>query len=404
MLQMYRRVAARLTVFVLVMLVVEFLDEFAYSALEAARPLIRDAFMLTYVEVSLITVVPVLVAILVEPVAGLFADTGKRRLLMVSGAILFGLGLILQGFAPIFSVFLVGATLQAPASGIFVSLAQASLMDDAPQRREHRMALWTFSGSLAVVTGPLLLAAMTALGSNWRPAFIGIGVLSLVVALSIALLPKNPALRSETADDVVNESNQSLRDRLKDVVALLRNRNVWRWLILLESSNLMLDVLFGLLALYMVDVVGVTPAEASLAIVVWTGVGLLGDFLLIPLLERVRGLIYLRFSASLTLILFPTFLLVDQWVGKLVLLALMGLFNAGWYAILQSKLYDTLDGQSGAVLIVGNAAGLFGTLLPLLLGMVAQRQGLEVAMWCLLAGPIALLIALPRPANSDDDV
>ena len=404
MLQMHRRVAARLTVFVLVMLVVEFLDEFAYSALEAARPLIRDAFMLTYVEVSLITVVPVLVAILVEPVAGLFADTGKRRLLMVSGAILFGLGLILQGFAPIFSVFLVGATLQAPASGIFVSLAQASLMDDAPQRREHRMALWTFSGSLAVVTGPLLLAAMTALGSNWRPAFIGIGVLSLVVALSIALLPKNPALRSETADDVVNESNQSLRDRLKDVVALLRNRNVWRWLILLESSNLMLDVLFGLLALYMVDVVGVTPAEASLAIVVWTGVGLLGDFLLIPLLERVRGLIYLRFSASLTLILFPTFLLVNQWVGKLVLLALMGLFNAGWYAILQSKLYDTLDGQSGAVLIVGNAAGLFGTLLPLLLGMVAQRQGLEVAMWCLLAGPIALLIALPRPANSDDDV
>jgi len=404
MLQMYRRVASRLTIFVLVMLVVEFLDEFAYSALEAARPLIRDAFKLTYVEVSLITVVPVLVAILVEPVAGLFADTGKRRLLMVSGAILFGLGLILQGFAPIFSVFLVGATLQAPASGIFVNLAQASLMDDAPQRRENRMALWTFSGSLAVVTGPLLLAAMTALGSNWRLAFIGIGVLSLVVALSIALLPKNPALRSETADDVVNESNQSLRDRLKNVAALLRNRNVWRWLILLESSNLMLDVLFGLLALYMVDVVGVTPAEASLAIVVWTGVGLLGDFLLIPLLERVRGLIYLRFSASLTLILFPTFLLVDQWVGKLVLLALMGLFNAGWYAILQSKLYDTLDGQSGAVLIVGNAAGLFGALLPLLLGMVAQRQGLEVAMWCLLAGPIALLIALPRPANSDDDV
>lgn len=393
------RMGVRLTFFVFVMLVIEFLDEFAYSALEAARPLIRDSFALSYVEVGLITTVPVLVAIVIEPVIGLLADTGRRRLLIVIGGVLFGLGLFVQGFAPTFLVFILGATLQAPASGVFVNLAQASLMDDAPSRRENRMALWTFSGSLAVVIGPLLLTVMLALGSGWRAFFIISGVMSMAAALLILRLPPSRALRTDGDD----ESAPDLRQSLRGVLALLRRGDVWRWLVLLQFSDLMLDVLFALLALYMVDVVGVTQAQAGIAIAVWTGVGLLGDFLLIPLLERVRGLVYLRFSAVMELMLFPAFLLVDPWWAKLVLLGLIGLFNAGWYAILQGKLYDALGEQSGAVLVVGNAAGVFGALLPVLLGLVAQQFGLTVALWCLLAGPVALLIGLPVRSQPSPD-
>mgnify|MGYP002396993633 CR=1 FL=1 len=58
----------------------------------------------------------------------------------------------------------------------------------------------------------------------------------------------------------------------------------------------MLDTFKSFLALYVVDVVGVSESRAALMIAVWVGVGLLGDLLLIPLLERVRGLTYLRFS------------------------------------------------------------------------------------------------------------
>jgi len=158
----------------------------------------------------------------------------------------------------------------------------------------------------------------------------------------------------------------------------------------------MLDVLFTLLALYMVDVVGVTQTQAGLAIAVWTGVGLIGDFLLIPLLERMRGLVYLRFSAGVILILFPLFLLVDLWEAKLALLGIIGLFNAGWYAILQGKLYDTLGENSGAILIVGNAAGIITALLPVILGALAETYGLNTVMWLLLVAPLTLIVALPR--------
>ncbi|MCJ7586053.1 MAG: hypothetical protein MUO30_14980, partial [Anaerolineales bacterium] len=53
-------------------------------------------------------------------------------------------------------------------------------------------------------------------------------------------------------------------------------------------------------------VFGVT--EAAGAVFIWLAVGLVGDFLLIPLLEKVNGLHYLRLSVILELVLFPAFL------------------------------------------------------------------------------------------------
>ncbi|MEL6407303.1 MAG: MFS transporter [Chloroflexota bacterium] len=398
----------RVSLFVLLMLLIEFMDEFTYSGIEVARPLFRDEFGLTYIQVGLITTVPILVATFIEPIVGLYADRQNRRLQIVVGGVLFGIGLLIQGFAQSFTLFMLGLVVMAPANGVFVNLAQASLGDDAPNRRENRMALWALSGSLAVVLGPALLSLMVALGSGWRLFFIGSGVVAIVLALCVWLLPSNPALSAhgESDDDDSEEddalANMTFRERLQTVGALLRRGYVWRWLILLQFSDLLLDVLFSLLALYMVDAVGVTQAQAGIAIIVWNGFGLLGDLLLIPFLERVDGIRYLRVSVVVQLFLYPAFLLIDGYGAKLVLLGAIGLFNAGWYAILVAKSYDTLGEQSGAVLVVGNVAGIFGALLPVALGAIAQVYSLEAAMWCLLAGPVALLIGLPRNNISSD--
>ena len=158
----------------------------------------------------------------------------------------------------------------------------------------------------------------------------------------------------------------------------------------------MLDVLYAFLPLYFVDVAGFTPAQAALSVAVWTGVGLLGDFLLIPLVERMKGLDYLRISVIIELILFPFFLLSSQAWLKLILIAFMGFFNSGWYAILKANLYDAMHGQSGAVLTLDNVSGLFGKLIPFGIGLAAHNFGIGTAMWLLLAGPIALFIGLPR--------
>jgi FSR family fosmidomycin resistance protein-like MFS transporter len=254
------------------------------------------------------------------------------------------------------------------------------------------MARWTLAGSVGVVLGPLALGLGLTLGFGWRGVMAGMAGVSFALLLFSLPMPFPDGRSGERL------TFATVGRGLLDALRALRQRAVLRWLVLLEFSDLMLDVLMGLLALYLVDIGGATPQQASLGVAVWVGVGLLGDLALIPLLERVRGLRYLRISALLNLALFPAMLLAPEFWQKLVLLGLIGFFNAGWYAILQAQIYGALPGQSGTALAVKNVSGMAGALIPLALGLAAQQWGLDVAMWFLLAGPLALVIGLARPA------
>jgi FSR family fosmidomycin resistance protein-like MFS transporter len=136
---------------------------------------------------------------------------------------------------------------------------------------------------------------------------------------------------------------------VREAVRALGRREVLRWLVLLRFGDFTSDVLRGFLALYFVDVAGASEGRAALAVVAWTCAVLAGDVLLIPVLERLRGLSYLRVSTACVLVLFPAFLLAEGLLTKFVLLAL---------------------------------------------GAFAQRFGLEAMMWLLLFGPAALLAGL----------
>jgi FSR family fosmidomycin resistance protein-like MFS transporter len=378
----------RLTRFVLILLLIEFLDEFVFGAREAAWPLIRDDLDLTYAQIGLLLAVPDITANIIEPFLAVLGDVWRRRVIVLGGGLVFTAALALTAVSASFGMLMLSFIALYPASGAFVSLSQATLMDLDPARREHNMARWTFAGSVGVMLGPLALGIGVSLALGWR------GVMGLMAGLSFALVLLGFTVPYPGGDPEARFSALTVLKGVRDAVLSVRRPGVLRWLVLLQFSDLMLDVLLGFLALYLVDVGAATPAQAGLAVAVWTGVGLLGDFALIPLLERVRGLRYLRVSALLELALFPAMLLAPEFWQKLILLGLIGFFNAGWYAILQAQLYAALPGQSGTALAVKNVSGMVGALIPLTLGLIAQRWGLDAAMWLLLAGPIALVIGL----------
>ncbi len=378
-----------------VYLLIEFLDELIYGISEAAWPLIRDDLHLNYAQIGLALSLPGFLANFIEPFLFAIADTWKRRAVILAGGIFFTISLALTGISASFFFLLASYILFHPSSGAFVSISQASLMDIAPERREHNMARWTFAGSLGVFVGPLLLSGAAYIGFGWRGMFLALALLStFVLAYAWKRIPNEKAEADETVPTFKDILNQ-----FKSTFAALKNWSIVRWLILLEFSDLMLDVLYAFLPLYFVDVAGFSPAQAALSVAVWTGVGLLGDFLLIPLVERMKGLDYLRISVVIELILFPLFLLSSQAWLKLVIIAFMGFFNSGWYAILKANLFDSMHGQSGAVLTLDNVSGLFGKLIPFGIGLAAHNFGIGPAMWLLLAGPIALFIGLPRKSQ-----
>ncbi|HJR08870.1 MAG TPA: MFS transporter [Pyrinomonadaceae bacterium] len=384
------------------LLAIEFLDELVDGSRQAAWPLIRRDLALSYAEVGLLLAVPSLVGNFLEVPLFILGDTRHRRTIILTGGACFTLALLLVALSNGFAFLLLAFVLFNPAAGAFVSLSQAALMDSAPARREQNMARWAFAGALGSVAGSLALNATLAAGATWRAWY---GAMS-VVSVSLVVAARR-VVRNRTADAVPTANAQpervNFRQSAADALRAVKRRGgVRRWLVLLEFSDLMLDGFHGFLALYFVDVVGVSASQAALAIAVWAGVGLGGDFLLIPLLERVRGLSYLRLSACAMLCLFPTFLLVQSLYAKLFVLALIGITNAGWYSILKAQLYAAMPQQSGAALALNNVSGLVGALIPFALGLVAERFGLAVMMWLLLAGPLALIIAIPRREKSSE--
>ena len=398
-------------------LAVEFVDELFDGTKGAALPLIRHDLALNYVQVGLLTAIPLVVGSLLELPMGVLSGprARRRRFILGGGLVLIG-AVLAAGLAHSFAVLVIALTVFFPASGAFVSLTQAALMDAAPDRQAQHMARWTLAGSTGAVAGPLLAAAVLAAGGTWRLAFAIVAVAAAAAWVAVAVTGRaRPGQRQHqqkpaagpasepgaagAAAAVSEPDDEKSWPGWRPAAALVRRSGALRWLALLEVSDLLLDVLTAFLAVYLVAVVHASPTVAALGVAVRLGAGLAGDAILIRLLERRDGRSVLRASVPLALILFPAFLLVPGIGPKLALLAALTLVTAPWYPVLQAELYGSLPGHSGLAVSLTSAAGLVGGLGPLAVGLLAQRLGLGWAMALLCVAPVAML-AVPRRRSS----
>jgi FSR family fosmidomycin resistance protein-like MFS transporter len=373
-------------------LLIGFLDELVFGVGETAWPLIRTDLHLTYTQIGLLISLPGIIAAFIEPFTGILGDVWKRRALILGGGVFFTLSLALTAVSHSFLPLLISFILFYPASGAFVSLSQASLMDSAPDRHEQNMARWTLAGSLGNVFGPLLLGAFVYFGFGWRGTYAFLATVSafcLIAAFRFVPPDKNPASHLPGFSSVL--------DGFRAAFKALKRKEVWRWLLLLDFANLMMDVLLGYLALYFVDVVSTTGTQAGIAVTLWLALGMLTDFIFIPFIDKQPNSIkFLRRTAFFEIFAFSTFLLVPGFIPKLIAIVFVNIFNTGWYPVLQGRLYSALPGQSASIMAIGSVTAPLARLFPFLVGLLADQFGLGAAMFLLLAGPIALLIGLPR--------
>jgi FSR family fosmidomycin resistance protein-like MFS transporter len=335
------------------------------------------------------------VANLIEIPVALLADSPRRRGFILFGGAFFAISMLLTGLAQNFWMLLIAFMMFGPASGAFVALSEASLADHDPARREQNMARWELAGSVGVLVGSFAIGALAAQEVSWRVLFVGTAALSVVALLAAACTRVGRTGSALDGQPLL----AALADGLKWAFSAVRRPDIMRWLVLLELSDLVGDILTGYLALYLVDVGGASPTQAAFGIGVWTVAGLVGDVMVVALLERMRGLTYLRLNSLASLALLVAFLLASGIELKFVLVALLGLLFGGRYAILQAQLYGALPGRSASTLALRNLSNLLGSLLPAVIGAAAAVWGLGIAMWLLLAGPLALLVATPRSGN-----
>ena len=386
-------------------LAVELADELADGAKGAALPLIRHDLGLSYGQIGLLASMPLLVGGLLELPLGVLAGQGRRRRgAVLGGGLIFVLTLLGVATARSFAALLCAFIAFYPASGAFVSLTQAELMDAQPDRQAQVMARWDLAGSTGAVAGPLLLTAVLASGGGWRDAYLVLAGVAAVTWLGTCL--RGPLGMTAAATQVAGQERGAEADaergaegdaerwtaRARAVIAAARDGDVLRWLALLQVADLLVDVFTGFLGLYLVDVAHLSPGVAALGIAIRRGAALAGDAVLGGVLERAGDRTVLRVSAVAAALLYPGFLLVPGVVAKLVILAGLSAATAPWYPLLQARVYGSLPGRSSVAVTLSSAAGLAGGLGPLAVGLVAEQFGLVWALAGLVVVPAAILL------------
>jgi MFS family permease len=167
------------------LLFVDLLDELAGVGSVASPDIERD-LGLSYVAFTLVLfTAPQVLALVAEPPLLLLAAhrPHQRKLLTVGGLVMMALGLLGAAAAPSGAMLALALGLAFIGSGLGVNLAQATLMDAAPDRRDSMMTRWALLGELGDLGTPLLLAGLGALTLGWRSAFAVVGASLMLHAL-----------------------------------------------------------------------------------------------------------------------------------------------------------------------------------------------------------------------------
>jgi FSR family fosmidomycin resistance protein-like MFS transporter len=211
-----------------------------------------------------------------------------------------------------------------PASGAFVSLSQATLMDVEPAGRDLAMNRWTIAGGIGVLAGPAVVAASIGAGLGWRIPFVAMALLSACLVAGLRRMPDGSV-------------DRELRATAAATLRLLVRGPIVRRLLLLELADLQLDVMHVLLAVYLVDVAGTGAGEAALALGAVAAASLLGNVVLPTALRRMPGATYLRASATAAFLVYPAVIVAPGAPAKVAAAAGLGVLTCGWYPLLTAS-------------------------------------------------------------------
>jgi DHA1 family bicyclomycin/chloramphenicol resistance-like MFS transporter len=382
-------VCARAQLTTSLLLSVDLLDELSGVGF-VGSPEIEAAFRLSHHGAAVtLFVAPQLLGLLLEPPLYALSDGRSRRPFVVGGLAAMGACALVAGLAASHAVLAVAIALSAPASGIGVNLAQATMMDAHPGERERLMARWSFMGQLGDLGTPLLFAALASVSLGWREAFLVTGSLVLVSAAALALMSfPSPARPHEREKENAPAEAGPIR-------SVLGSRRLLPWLAGVALCSLLDETLVAFGALHLASL-GLDVPSRSLVLGAFMVGGMAGLLATGRLLRRFQPLSLLVLGGAGTSLVYAAWLASSSVPVSAALMGLTGLLAAPLYPIAQAQAYRALPGRSG---LVNAAKALFAPAemaVPFVIGLVADAVGLRAALGLLLVQPLGLLALAVR--------
>jgi MFS family permease len=350
-----------------------FLSHFYFLALPPMFPLLKAEFGVSYIELGLAITAYNLLGGFAQAPVGFLVDRFGPRAMLLAGLGLNASAILLIGFADAYWVLLVLAVFAGLGNSVFHPADYAIMSGSIREEKMGRaFSVHTFSGFLGGACAPVAMLTLASL-TDWRTAFIAIGMAGLVVWAFMALwsgvlIGENQATPAQNSGGGTPEHSG---------MRLLMTPPVLMFLGFFVAYGMASGGLSAFTVIGLINLQGVSLDLANMAL---TGhlFGVVGGVVL-------SGFIVDRFrrhgvTAAIALLVAVGFVLLPALLGlpALALVAIMTIVGLGMGAVLPPRdlmiRAMTPPGQSGKVfgfVFVGYAVG--ASLTPLFFGWLLDQ-------------------------------
>lgn len=211
--------------------------------------------------------------------SGVLADRLGSRVTVGIGSLIAAGGSLLFGLAPDFTLASIGRLLTGLGVSVaFVGLLKSNTEWFPPERFAFVSGTVMLIGSMGSLLAAGPLAALVSV-VPWRHVFFGASVVSLLLGLLIFAFVRNRPQDAGLKPIHVHASPAQDQHWLRDLWAVLSNREVWPGVIALFGVGGAFQAFAGLWGVPLLrDTFGLTRSEAALYITAALGAGALGSF------------------------------------------------------------------------------------------------------------------------------
>ncbi|MFD0953086.1 MFS transporter [Virgibacillus natechei] len=370
------------------------LNDTLQAVIPAMFPILEQSHGLTFTQLGFITFALNMVASVMQPVVGLYADKKPVPFALPIGLASSMIGMLGLALAPNFVFILLSVVFIGLGSAIFHPEGSRVAYLAAGSRRGLAQSIYQVGGNsgqaLAPVITALVLVPLGQFGAIWFTLIAGLAVLFLIYIAkwyAAQVGPGAPTIKEAKPKKRDQQVSKAIKLALVTLVFIVFARS---WYVSSLSS---------FYAFFAIDRYGLSIAEAQIYIFTFLGMGAVGTFLGGPIADQFgkkNVIVYSFLLATPLALLLPV-------VGPFVaipLLGVLGLVITSSFSVSVVYAQELIPGKIGTMsgLIVGLGFGI-GAIGSVALGVMIDMIGLGTTMSLMSLLPILGLLAWWLPSD-----
>ncbi|MFC1991634.1 MFS transporter [Chloroflexota bacterium] len=305
----------------------------------------------------------------------------KRVLVLFLSLTFMGLGYLLVGVSPSYTLILFSIGLAGAAGSVWHPAALGLLSQRYPERRGFMLALHRSSGNLGDVVGPLLTGALLLM-FVWQQILYGAFPMAILMAVLLWITLRQAGDWQLISDHT--ESNRSLREQFIALKEAVKNKELILLLLVSGISGLGQGSIMLWLPIYLQETQGMGSLGIGVHLGLLSGAGIASVPIIGTLSDKIgrNRVIFLVLLAQAIIALLMA--LTKSGIALTILVGFMGAFLFALNPLVQAGSLDITEGKRLEGSMIGllwgsNAA--FSGASPLIVGLLITSQGYGVLFW-----------------------